>query len=55
MPQWITDSNTEDDTDKSKLVGKTFGLKYWIDGIAEAYETIYPENKNYFECSISIK
>jgi len=55
MPQWVTNSNTEDDTDCSKLEGgKTFGLYYWVTGIAEAYETIYPNNKNFFECSISI-
>ena len=55
IPQWVFASNTEDDTSKDKLSGKTFGLKYWIEGIAEAYEIIYPENKNHFECSISIK
>jgi len=54
MPQWIKDSNTEDDTCKSKLENKTFGLYYWITGISEAYETIYPNNKYFFECSISI-
>lgn len=55
MPEWIKESNTEDDTDSTKLKGdKTFGLHYWVKGITEAYETIYPENKNFFECSISI-
>jgi len=55
MPQWVANSSTEDDTDRSKLAGKTFGLKYWIEGISEAYETIYPDYKNYFECSVTIK
>jgi len=55
MPQWINDSHTEDDTHVSKLGGKTFGLKYWVEGISDAYEIIYPDNENYFECSISIK
>lgn len=55
IPQWITKSNTENDTDTEKINdGKTFGLNYWITGISEAYETIYPNNKNYFECAISI-
>jgi hypothetical protein len=54
-PQWVYNSHTEDDTARPNLSTKTFGLKYWVEGIAEAYETIYPENKNYFECSISIK
>lgn len=55
MPQWVNNSNTEEDINKDKLAGKTFGLKYWVEGITEAYETIYPNNKNYFECLISIK
>jgi hypothetical protein len=55
MPQWITDSNTEDDTDKSKLTGKTFGLKYWVEGIASAYQEIYPEDKYFFEFKIQIR
>jgi len=63
MPQWVYTSHTEDDTnpnprtDKSpeNLKEKTFGLKFWVEGITEAYETIYPDNKNYFECTISIK
>lgn len=55
MPQWITKNNTEDDTNLSNSKdGKTFGLYYWITGISEAYETIYPNNKNFFECTISI-
>jgi hypothetical protein len=55
MPQWITDGNTEDDTDQSKLIGKTFGLKYWVEGIATAYQEIYPNDKNFFEIEIQIK
>lgn len=56
MPQWINDSNTEDDTNSSLLSGgKTFGLSFWVTGIKEAYETIYPNNNNFFECTISIK
>jgi hypothetical protein len=55
MPQWITDSSIEDDTDRNKLTGKTFGLKYWIEGIAAAYQEIYPNDKNFFEFEIQIK
>jgi hypothetical protein len=55
MPQWINDTTTEDDTDKSKLIGKTFGLKYWVEGIATAYQTIYPDDKYFFEIEIKIK
>jgi len=54
MPEWITASTTEDDTSQERTAGKTFGLIYWVRGIAEAYQTIYPENKYYFECTITI-
>jgi hypothetical protein len=54
MPQWISDSSTEDDTSQAKAAGKTFGLSYWVTGISEAYQTIYPDNKYFFECTISI-
>ncbi|MDR0560666.1 MAG: hypothetical protein LBG92_10895 [Prevotellaceae bacterium] len=54
MPQWIADSSTEDDTLQEKTAGKTFGLNYWVTGIAEAYQIIYPDNKYFFECTISI-
>lgn len=54
MPQWIADSSTEDDTLQEKTAGKTFGLSYWVTGIAEAYQTIYSDDKYFFECSISI-
>lgn len=55
IPQWVFNSSSEDDTEQRKLAGKTFGLKYWVEGIFEAYETIYPESKNYFECTVTIK
>lgn len=56
MPGWIEASNIMDDTDPKRLVnGKSFGLKYWIEGIAEAYEKIYPDEKNYYKLEIKIK
>lgn len=55
-PGWIEDCNILDDTQASKLEGgKSFGLKFWIHGISEAYEEIYPEDKNYYQVSINIK
>lgn len=54
MPLWIENSNTENDTDKNNLNSKTFGLMYWIRGITEAYEIIYPNNNNFFEFTITI-
>lgn len=56
VPGWIDDSNIMDDTNANCLLGgKSFGLKYWIEGIAEAYEKIYPEEKNYYKIDIKIK
>jgi hypothetical protein len=55
MPQWIAESSTEDDTSQDRTANKTFGLNYWVTGIAEAYQTIYPDNKYFFECTISIE
>lgn len=55
-PGWIEDCNILDDTQASKLEGgKSFGLKFWIHGISEAYEEIYPEDKNYYQVRINIK
>jgi len=54
MPEWIETYNIEDDTSKEKLNNKTFGLKYWMEGIAESYKIQYPGNENYFECKITI-
>lgn len=56
VPGWIEDCNILDDTQASKLEGgKSFGLKFWIHGISEAYEEIYPEDKNYYQVRINIK
>ncbi|KAA6307947.1 hypothetical protein EZS27_040380 [termite gut metagenome] len=55
IPQWVYDTNTEDDTNIRNGLDKTFGVKYLIEGISEAYQVIYPKDKNYFECNISIK
>lgn len=54
VPQWIEQTNIIDDSNILKNIDKTFGIKYLIDGIAEAYETLYPNDKNYFEIEIKI-
>lgn len=55
VPGWIEECNILDDTKPSNLVGgKSFGLKFWIHGISEAYEEIYPEDKNYFTIKIYV-
>lgn len=55
VPGWIEQCNILDDTKPSNLEGgKSFGLKFWIHGISEAYEEIYPEDKNYYQVKIYI-
>lgn len=56
MPQWIDQYNIMDDTGKEKLKnGGSFGLRYWIEGISRAYETLFPEDNSYFKFKITIK
>ena len=54
MPEWIEVFNSEDDTRRENLINKTFGLKYWVEGIAKSYEVQYPGNENYFVGRITI-
>jgi len=53
VPKWVEETSTEDDTDLKSITNKTFGFKYLIGGISEAYQTISP-SKNYFELKINI-
>ncbi len=54
MPQWIEQTNIIDDKNIKNNLDKTFGIKYLIEGIAEAYQIIYPDDKNFFEFEIKI-
>lgn len=54
MPKWIEQSNIIDDRNIKNNLDKTFGIKYLIEGIAEAYQIIYPDDKNFFEFEIKI-
>lgn len=55
MPQWIEQTTTMDDRYIRKNLDKTFGIKYLIEGISEAYQVIYPSDVNFFEFEIKIK
>jgi hypothetical protein len=55
LPQWIEQTNIVDDKNIKNNLDKTFGIKYLIEGIAEAYQIIYPNDKNFFEFEIKIK
>lgn len=65
LPRWVEEANTEDDSDikdnaDEETLGKTFGIKYMIEGIAEAYQEIFRKNypgkalDKYFEIEIPI-
>lgn len=54
MPQWIEQTNIIDDKNIKNNLDKTFGIKYLIEGITEAYQIIYPDDKNFFEFDIKI-
>jgi len=53
VPKWVNETSTDDDTDVKSIGSKTFGFKYLIEGISEAYQTSSP-SKNYFELIIKI-
>ena len=54
IPQWVYTTSTNDDSNVLQSPNRTFGLKYLIEGISEAYETKSKDN-NYLELSINIK
>lgn len=56
MPTWISESSIMDDTRAENIrEGKSFGLQFWVEGITEAYEKAYKDNKSYFDIDIKIK
>lgn len=55
MPKWIEETNIINDNDINRNLNKTFGIKYLIEGVAEAYDIIYPDEKEFFEIKLKIK
>jgi len=53
IPQWIYETDATLDQ-REEAEGKTFGFKYLVEGIAEAYAMISPQKDNYFEVKIPI-
>lgn len=54
IPNWVYTTSTNDDTNILKNPNTTFGIKYLIEGISEAYET-ESKNNNFLELTINIK
>lgn len=52
-PKWVTDTNISDDTDITKIAGKTFGFSYLVNSIKKAY-TVQKGITPYIEISIAI-
>jgi hypothetical protein len=55
MPQWIAETNITNDQNIRSNLDKTFGIKYLIEGIADAYQIIYPNDRHFFEFEIKIR
>lgn len=53
IPQWIYAASTNDDTNVKAMGAKTFGFKYLIEGINEAYQTDAAPG-SYFKINIKI-
>lgn len=56
LPHWVDQFNIMDDTKPAMIKNcESFGLRYWIEGISRAYETLYPNDNAYFNFKITIK
>lgn len=56
LPDWIHTSNLDEDKGMTpdELEGKTFGIRYLLEGIYNAYAA-YDQHSDYFSISISVK
>lgn len=55
IPSWVYDTDSGDDTNPEGRKGKTFGFKYLVEGISEAYETVAQNKDHYFEIKVPIR
>ncbi len=54
IPQWVSDWNTTDDSNIKTNPKQSFGIKYLVEGIFEAYQNT-STNKDYIIITINIK
>lgn len=52
IPSWVAEGSTEDDTDKSKRLHKTFGLLHLVEGVKEAFDLT--KESAYFNLSVQL-
>ncbi len=59
MPSWVADFSSDDDTgisnENEEELKKTFGIMYFVNGVADAYREKSREKDYYFTMSIKIK
>ena len=58
VPEWIYDSSSTDDTkidSDPKEQNKTFGFKYLVEGINDAYKQLINDSEFFFTININIK
>jgi len=55
IPAWVYKTDTEDDTDINKAMDKTFGFKYLVEGVSEAYEIVSDHKDYYFDIKIPVR
>ena len=59
VPSWVADFSSDDDTgisnENEEELKKTFGILYFVNGVADAYREKSREKDNYFTMSIKIK
>lgn len=55
IPDWVYRTDTEDDRDVEASMSKTFGFKYLVEGVSEAYETLADKKDHYFELEVPVR
>lgn len=55
LPAWVYESDTKDDTTLEGRKDKTFGFKYLVEGVSEAYETVAKNKEYYFEVKVPVR
>ncbi|WP_118195594.1 hypothetical protein [Albibacterium indicum] len=55
IPSWVYHTDSEDDTSVEGREAKTFGFKYLVEGVSEAYETVAQNKDHYFEIKVPVR
>ena len=58
LPQWVLQSSSTDDRnirDDESEQAKTFGLSYFVEGIADAYKHLDKDKNNFMTMNVSVK